>query len=202
MFDRWLVFTDMDGTLLNHHDYQVEAALPMLQQLEQMEVPVIFNTSKTFAELNTLVQQLHNRHPFIIENGSAIALPDNYFTQEFEQQYMAQAKSAPGYRLVIAGSEIDAINSFLKSISPDAINFNECSQQQAIQLTGLSASEARHAQNRQYSVPLVFSNAEEELKFIQQAKKAGFSILKGGRFTHILGPCDKGSSMLDRKSVV
>lgn len=201
MFDRWLVFTDMDGTLLNHHDYRVEAALPMLQKLEQMDVPVVFNTSKTFAELKSLVQQLHNRHPFIIENGSAIAVPDNYFSLEFQQQFMAQARTVSGYRLVVAGSEIAAINSFLKKTSPDAINFNECSQLQAIQLTGLTASETRDAQKRQYSVPLVFSDSDEELNFIQQAKQAGFSILKGGRFTHILGSCDKGSSMLILKNL-
>lgn len=195
VFDRWLVVSDMDGTLLNHHDYQFDAAVPMLQKLEQMDIPVVFNTSKTFSELSLLVQQLNNRHPFIIENGSAIVVPERYFSDEFNEEYMAEAVAASGYRLKITGSEIDAINSFLREVCPDAINFTQCSLQQAIQLTGLTATEASNAQNRQYSVPLIFSNEGKESRFIKQAEQAGFSTLRGGRFLHLQGVCDKGSSM-------
>lgn len=195
MIDRWLVVTDMDGTLLNHHDYRYEAVLPMLQQLEEMDIPVIFNTSKTFVELGSLVQQFNNVHPFIIENGSAIVVPENYFNETFQQKYMVDGVAVPGYKILVTGSVIAEINSFIQKIRPEAVNFAACSLQQAMELTGLTASEARDAQNRQYSVPLVFSDANKELQFIQQAQQAGFGILKGGRFIHVLGLCDKGSSM-------
>ncbi len=49
--DRWLVFTDMDGSLLDHYTYQFDEAIPTLEELEQSDIPVIPITSKTQAEL-------------------------------------------------------------------------------------------------------------------------------------------------------
>ena len=74
-----IIFTDLDGTLLDHYSYSFEAAIPMLGKLEDLGIPVIPITSKTFAEVSRLRDQLNNRHPFIVENGAAIAIPKNYF---------------------------------------------------------------------------------------------------------------------------
>ena len=77
---RWLVFTDLDGTLLDHHNYNFTAAIPSLRALEWLQIPVIANTSKTFAEMLELRAKLNNKHPFITENGAAIYIPENYFS--------------------------------------------------------------------------------------------------------------------------
>lgn len=201
MPDQWLVFSDMDGTLLNHHDYSVDAAMPMLKQLEDDGIPVIFNTSKTFAELITLVQQLNNRHPFIVENGSAIAVPDDYFDEFFDSEMVTTACQHSGYQVIVLGQEIELIHAYLEEVQPEAINFVQCSIEQAMQLTGLSDSQARAAQNRQYSVPLYFEDTQQEQEFAEHASSAGFGILKGGRFLHILGHCEKGTSMLYLKQL-
>ena len=68
-----LVFTDLDGSLLDHDDYSFSAALPALSRLRDHAVPLVPLTSKTLAEMRVLQQALHNPHPFVIENGSAIA---------------------------------------------------------------------------------------------------------------------------------
>ncbi|MCK4707118.1 MAG: HAD-IIB family hydrolase, partial [Gammaproteobacteria bacterium] len=143
MFDRWLVVSDMDGTLLNHHNYRVKAALSMLQKLESSSIPVIFNTSKTFAELKDWVALLNNRHPFIVENGSAIYIPENYFADKFSANTLSDAKSESGYRIIVTGIEIQSIAEYVKKIAPDAIDLSRCSLQQAVEITGLTESEAR-----------------------------------------------------------
>jgi mannosyl-3-phosphoglycerate phosphatase len=74
-----LVFTDLDGTLLDHHSYSFTAALPALERLRKARVPVIPVTSKTLAELAPLMRELDNAHPCIAENGGLIALPPGYF---------------------------------------------------------------------------------------------------------------------------
>ncbi len=195
MFDRCLVISDMDGTLLNHHDYQVDAALPMLESLNKQGVPVIFNTSKTFAELKDWVLQLNNHHPFIVENGSAIYIPDNYFPESFRPELLSQLDSIDGYQIVLTGIHIQSIKEFINKLNPNAIDLTECSIQKAIEITGLSESEALAAQTRQFSVPLMFKDNDEQNAFSEQARKAGFGILKGGRFLHILGRCDKGRTL-------
>ena len=77
-----LVFTDMDGTLLDHHTYSFEAAKPALTALEKKDIPVIPTTSKTFAELQPLRESIGLDGPFIIENGAAIFIPHGFFKQK------------------------------------------------------------------------------------------------------------------------
>ena len=67
-----LVFTDLDGTLLDHETYSLEPALPALNTLKEKNIPLIFCTSKTRAEIEMIKSQLHSIHPFISENGGAI----------------------------------------------------------------------------------------------------------------------------------
>jgi mannosyl-3-phosphoglycerate phosphatase len=193
-FERWLVFTDLDGTLLNHHDYGFEDALPMLRRLDDMDIPVIINTSKTLAELQRWVIRLNSRHPFIIENGSAVIVPVNYFPTEQLQGLNIDSES--GHYILRKGAEIEGLQAFVDAFDPDAVDLSRCSPAEARRLTGLDDSEARLAQNRQYSVPLAFNDSNDELPFMAAAREAGFRTLKGGRFLHLLGDCDKGRSML------
>ncbi len=194
MAEACLVVTDMDGTLLNHHDYRVDAAIPMLQQLEQMAIPVIFNTSKTHAELLELVEQLDNRHPFIVENGSAIFIPQDYFPSACLPQG-SEISMVSGYHILRLGDTVQTIQAYLDKVKPPAINFVDCPLEQAMQLTGLSEQQAQSARDRQFSIPLWFEDPAQEQQFSEQAGAAGFGILRGGRFLHVLGRCDKGQSM-------
>ena len=59
MAERFLVYSDLDGTLLDHYSYQATDALPMLAQLSCANIPVILNTSKTYTELLPIVKEWH-----------------------------------------------------------------------------------------------------------------------------------------------
>ena len=45
-----VLFTDLDGTLLDLFDYSYDAALPALEFLKKRKIPVIVCTAKTLAE--------------------------------------------------------------------------------------------------------------------------------------------------------
>ena len=45
-----IVVSDLDGTLLDHHDYSFAAILPVLDRMDGAGIPLIINTSKTRAE--------------------------------------------------------------------------------------------------------------------------------------------------------
>ena len=68
----FFISTDLDGTLLDHHDYSFQAALPAIKACEQQSIPIIFNTSKTEAEVDYLQKQMDIKGNMIIENGSAL----------------------------------------------------------------------------------------------------------------------------------
>jgi mannosyl-3-phosphoglycerate phosphatase family protein len=192
MFDRLLIVSDMDGTLLNHHDYQFEAVLPMLAQLQHQQIPVILNTSKTFAEVESWLEKLDLKHPFIVENGSAIFIPKGYFPDPVVSNAGVDNQSFDGYQVILLGESIVTLAAFLLQHKPEAIDFSRCSAEQAMQLTGLNQQQVAEAQNRQFSIPLSFSDSEQEQHFADIALQSGLAVLKGGRFLHILGKTDKG----------
>lgn len=191
MFDQLLIVSDMDGTLLNHHDYSYEAVLPMLAELQQKQIPLILNTSKTFAELQSWIGKLNIQHPFVVENGSAIFIPQGYFP-DIALEGLWIDHSFTGYQVIILGESIVTLAAFLLQHKPSAIDFSSCTVDEAIQLTGLDQQQAAEAQNRQFSIPLSFDHAEQEQEFAELARQSGFGVLKGGRFLHLLGNTDKG----------
>lgn len=70
-----IIFSDLDGTLLDHNDYSIDAVVPVLNKLTQRSVDVIPTTSKTFSELQFIMPKLGLNTPFIIENGAAVFIP-------------------------------------------------------------------------------------------------------------------------------
>ena len=66
-----MVFTDLDGSLMDHETYAFDEALPALEALAQGDIPVIVVSSKTRAEIIPLVSQLKLTGPIIAENGAS-----------------------------------------------------------------------------------------------------------------------------------
>lgn len=70
-----IVFSDLDGTLLDHDGYSFEAAKPALAALAERAIPVVPSTSKTLVELETLSVEIGLSGAAIAENGAAEDLP-------------------------------------------------------------------------------------------------------------------------------
>ena len=71
-----VVFSDLDGTLLDHENYSYTQAQPALDALASRGIPLILATSKTAAEVAVLHQALNlGDWPAIVENGAGIYRP-------------------------------------------------------------------------------------------------------------------------------
>ena len=68
----YLIFSDLDGTLLDHNNYTFDQALPALNWIKKKNIPLILASSKTYEEMLHLQSELMIDHPFIFENGSGI----------------------------------------------------------------------------------------------------------------------------------
>jgi mannosyl-3-phosphoglycerate phosphatase len=192
----WLIVTDLDGTLLDHRTYSHAPVDATLQALEQRGVPVVFNTSKTFAELRQLRSELGNRHPFIVENGSAIYIPQNYFRAR-----VGDARPHGEYDCLLLAQPVAAIHRWLAEIKgnlqADFVSFAEMSTEELAQATGLNRDQAAQAAQREFSEAIQWRDNEEKKALFQHAASAaGFKVLQGGRFLHLLGQCDKGHATL------
>ena len=56
--DTLLVFSDLDGSLLDIHTYAWQPAMPWLDKLQDFQVPLILCSSKTAAEMQDIQQDL------------------------------------------------------------------------------------------------------------------------------------------------
>ena len=80
-----IVFTDLDGSLLDSTTYSFKAATPALNALREQGIPLVLVSSKTRAEMEPLRQRLGHCDPFIVENGGAVFVPHGLFDFPLER---------------------------------------------------------------------------------------------------------------------
>jgi mannosyl-3-phosphoglycerate phosphatase len=187
---KWIVVTDLDGTLLNHDSYDYDAALLAIETLKNENIPVVLNTSKTFLETVSIREELAINDPFIVENGSCIYL----LKSEFKQPEGASSRGE--YWEIILGasqSSIDQIFCSLEINDSQYTRLSQCSILEVINLTGLTEEQAKEAVARDFSEPFLWHEDEQSLnKLINNLQEYNLSVLQGGRFLHVIGNCDKG----------
>jgi mannosyl-3-phosphoglycerate phosphatase family protein len=192
---RLVIYTDLDGSLLDHHDYSHAPADPLLQELEQVGVPVIPCTSKTRAELLPLRDELHNAHPFIVENGAAVYMPSGYFPHRPKD---TEANGAFWVKQFVQPRThwLDLIHSLPNGLADRFTAFSDMSVQRIVELTGLSEAAAQRAAQREFGEPLHWHDAATDPReLIAALHERGARVLRGGRFLHVSGECDKGSAL-------
>jgi mannosyl-3-phosphoglycerate phosphatase len=191
-----LVFTDLDGTLLNHGDYSFEDALPALEKIKQSGIPLILTTSKTRSEVELLQKDLRIDAPFIVENGAAIYFPPGY--TEFFMSDIGMEVPFQIIQIIQLGISYDRIRSFINDIR-DQFNirgFGDMSVKEIEDITGLPQRKAEFAKAREYTEPFIM-DPDREIHMLQGlAVEKGIKITKGGRFYHMIGiNQDKGEAL-------
>ncbi len=190
-----LVFTDLDGSLLDHHNYSYHDALPQLRVLERLAIPVIPATSKTRSEVSQLRDDLANTHPFITENGAAVLIPVDYFARQppdtierdgFWVREFARPRS----------DWLDLLGAMKRSFAGEFDYFFQAGTAGISRMTGLPADKAERANQRDYSEPVLWlGSAQRKLDFMAALAAQGASVQQGGRFLAVSGDCDKGRAL-------
>jgi len=189
-----LVFTDLDGTLLDHDDYSFVAAQPALSRLSELNIPVIPNTSKTLAELETLSEALNTPHPCIVENGSVLCIPQGYFVPSpaaaIEHGYQV-IRMAPEYTTVL-----QTLEQMRNELGVGFRGFHDMNADEVAAETGLSTEDAARARQRLCSEPLIWKDSPEAFaRFESALKRQGFSLTRGGRYWHVIAQQGKAKAM-------
>lgn len=192
---RPLVFTDLDGTLLDHASYSFEPALPVLAVLKDNNIPLIVCTSKTRAEIELIRVQLNNMHPFISENGGAVFIPRNYFP-EIPQ---ATRKDAD-YYIIDLGTAYSRLREAFKhmctALPGQLKGFGDCAPEEIAHLCGFPLSSAVLAKKREYDEPFLAKDGVSYELLQKIADRFDLRINRGGRFNHLTGHHDKGQAVL------
>ncbi|MDB9524495.1 HAD-IIB family hydrolase [Oscillatoria sp. CS-180] len=181
-----ILFTDLDGTLLHPQSYDYDAALPVIERMKQRGIPVIPVTSKTRAEVETLIQQIGLTDPFVVENGSAIYIPRDTCPYP-----LPEGDDDGPYRVVPLGVSYVMARAGLKAIAQDLgrplKGFGDLSIEQVQQLTGLNPEAAHEAKMREFTEPFLTPKNTASETLVAAAQGMGFNVVVGDRFSHLIG---------------
>lgn len=190
-----LVFTDLDGTLLDYETYNSESAIPAVNTLKEKNIPLIFCSSKTRAEIEEIRLQLHNNYPFISENGGAIFIPKDYFPHSFhftreEAHYFIIELGTPYVKLR------EVLNQMCTLLPGKIRGFGDLTLKEVSEFCGFSLSHAKLAKKREYDEPFILDD-ETAVDMLQKiASRSNLQINRGGRFYHLIGHSNKGKAVL------
>ena len=191
-----MVFTDLDGTLLDHDTYRWDEAEPALALCASRDVPVILVSSKTRAEINVLRRELGLASPFISENGGGIFFPPESVIQvppdALLDDDLFKWSLGSSYRDVVA-----ALQEIRDELRWDIRGFADMTVDEISRLTGLEPEKASLAARREYDEPFIAADRQrsEMDALIEAAARRGLQVTEGGRFHHLHGACDKGEAV-------
>lgn len=163
-----IVFTDLDGTLIDHDTYDWTPAQPALSALKHVSAGVVLASSKTAAEIIPLRQTLGlQQWSAIVENGAGILSPNVVDTQDASQYHAVLsilANAPPALRDLFRG-------------------FGASSAEQVADMTGLTVQAAQLAKQRMFSEPgLWLGNDLQKTEFLDILTAQGVTAQQGGRF--------------------
>lgn len=188
-----IIYTDMDGTLLDHNTYSYEPAVAMLDYIKEKKIPLILTSSKTRNEIILWQKKLNINEPFISENGAAIFFPEGYLGFDLSSYPIID-----GFRVVLLGKEYGFITAYLDTIRMkyNITGFNQMSLDEVTKQTGLSKENAIMAKQRDFSEPFLIEDHSLVTLMEKEAQIYGLKITQGGRFFHCIGAYqDKGKAL-------
>ncbi len=189
-----IVFTDLDGTLLDRATYSWEAVRPALACLRAHAVTWVMVTSKTRAEVEHWRRVLGNVHPFVVENGGAIFVPRRHFNGT-----IPGAVRRDGYEVIEQGKPYAEVALRL-AVAARASGcrlraFHEMTAREVAAVCQLPLDLAVLAKQREYDEPFQFIDAERASDLEAAILTQGLQCVRGGRFHHVCGHHDKAVAM-------
>jgi mannosyl-3-phosphoglycerate phosphatase len=188
-----IIFTDLDGTLLDAENYSFEAALPALEHLKLADIPLMFVTSKTRVEVEYWRRILGNDHPFVVENGGAAIIPQDYFP------FQVDGIERDGHVVLEWGVRYDRLVDVLERAAAESQcsirGFHHMSVSEIAESCNMPVKMAKLAKTREYDEPFQILDSSRARDLEAIIEREGLRCTHGGRFRHIIGPNDKAKAV-------
>jgi mannosyl-3-phosphoglycerate phosphatase len=190
----WVIFTDLDGTLLDHATYRWTPTRAALAVMRRRAVPVVIVTSKTCAEVLPILHSLRRREPFVVENGGAIYLPEGYFPFS---GLGARRAMRSWLRVTLGTPRSPLVAALGRAARRACVRVRSFSEMSAREVAGMTLPEARRACRREFDEPFILldASARDATRLRTEIRRQGLHQTRGSRFFHILGKNDKGAAV-------
>lgn len=190
---RWLIATDLDGTLLDDSYPLSEAALVIDSVSRAGNARVALASSKTLAELEVLAQRCATRPFLVFENGAGVAWPAGELPE-------AGSCRSNGYEAALCGRPYPELRAWLVTLRERRgfpfRGFGDLDADTIARLTGLDGSGAALARQRLLTEPIVWEGDAAGLaKFRRELESRSLRLVLGGRFHHVMPDVSKASAI-------
>ena len=194
-----IIFTDLDGTLLDYHGYTWEPAADELRALRERGLPLVFCSSKTRMEQQALQAEIGIRAPIIVENGSAVVVPRGYFVGAADiGGSAAVARDQEDDEVVVLGVGRDQVLAAIREVRErDGVRvrgYSDMTVEEVMQATGLTEAAARRAREREFSETVEVEGGPDAWRRFQGAlRERNLHVFGGGPGgTVVASSVDKG----------
>lgn len=192
-----IIFTDLDGTLLDHSTYSFEKALPALDLIRQKNIPLVICSSKTRKEIEHYRKKLDNLHPFVSENGGGIFIPKKYFNSPLSAaSYPIEEET--NYNVIRLGARYSDLRNTIEALRKegfDVSGFGDMSAEEVSEITGMALEEARMSKERDFDEPFLYNGPSYKLSHLLKSIHDKGLKFTQGKFFHILGSSNKGKTV-------
>lgn len=187
-----LIFTDLDGTVLDHDTYSASPADALIGSLHETAAACVMPvTSKTQAELAALDRQLPFDHSIkISENGAVIHAPTGF-----------PPTAGQGPETLVLGvpycSVLEAIDRLPAPLRAHLRGFADMDAAEVSRHTGLELEAAERAKARQSTEPFLWTGSKQQIDELREVMaQSDIKLQQGGRFYHLTGAATKQQALL------
>lgn len=182
-----VVFTDLDGTLLDHDTYLPGPAGPAVARLRASGIPVIACSAKTRSEQRRLIPSLGLSPAYVTENGGAVVIWEGF------------PDAPPGGEEVLRiGLPYAEVRLGLKAAAAAAAvavtGYGDVSPSEVAERTGLDPEAAGRARDREHSETFWITRGDPAALRVELGAR-GLRMVRGSRFWTAQGPHDKGTAI-------
>ena len=188
---RHLIFTALEGALIDPRADSFAGAEEALYELERRKIPFVLITSRTREEIEPIRKKLGHTHPFVTEHGGGIFFPDGYFSLKIPgvvrtARYLSVAQGRP-YAEVC-----EALDEIAEDAAVGVAGFHHMSLREIADNTGMRPRAAELARAREFDEPFYFTSSDEKAiaRFVEIARERGFDARRGETFWHLSSKCD------------
>jgi mannosyl-3-phosphoglycerate phosphatase family protein len=192
---RKILFTALEGCLLDARSGSPANAQDGLDELERRSVPWVIFSGMTRAQLDPVRRKLGHSGPFVTEHGGGLFVPQGYFPVRIEGQ-----ERSGNFQLLSLGKPYTDVTASLEELAEEAgvsiVGVSQMSLHETEQNTGLSRREAEQFRLRDFEEPFFFAGASEReiARFVALARTRGYHAKPGPTFWTFSSVPDSGEA--------
>jgi mannosyl-3-phosphoglycerate phosphatase len=188
---RLIVFSSLDGSLLDSETRAWEEARPALDVLRRLEIPVVLTSSKTRGEIAAHARAMDLETPFVAESGGEVVVPEGYFGHR-----VPGSVTRDGFDVLPLGVPrrdlARALAEMATKIGARVRDIASLGLSEVQRLTGLSGGAVRLELEREHDETFVMEDETSVAALAEAARERQLRVRRGRRFFHLSGGSDKG----------